>query len=513
MMQSRRKWTTKDFGFFLLIATAVFIIALMLFTTQEMRPVTASRIEDCEARLATIANKFDYTEMITVSRKVGPLNVQTILGAHKQRVSSMKQYSDRISMLENREMVYSVSLFFIVCLLLVGAFFQNIKSASFERVTSPGAKAKTYRYYPFFSTPLCAVCLLLTIGVTYRFIFSWETFDFLMLVSSVAIGIIAFLVYRKTPYIAARLAKKDLPNTNLTCGDVWFLLPAAGVLLLLIVNILFGVTINGAKLWVNFFGISIQPGEFIKVLLAILFATAYGKLWRAITAFSVSAISILGLLFLRDMGTAIVIFSMVMVMLFLLLDNKMTFSLYKHKYLLIIVSVMAVCLFFVALSLFPYAKERFDQRGGAMTNPGQEQQAAMLKALVLGGLGGLGLENSTHIINIFAIENDMALAGLTAVFGYGMLLIVSLCYALLVVIPLRKHAVYREFYFVSAQIAVVLTVQVLLNALGAVDILPFTGIVAPFISDGGSALMSFCAMMGILLATLHPAIKPLEVNS
>ena len=274
---------------------------------------------------------------------------------------------------------------------------------------------------------------------------------------------------------------------------------------------MFGKTINGAKLWISVFGIQLQPGEFIKVLLVVHFASAYGKLWKAITAILTAGITILTMLALHDMGSAIVIFSMIVIMLFLLLDNKMTFSLYEHKKLLIIVLLLSVCLFVVALAFFPYARERFTNVGNAM-NVKEGQQRQLLQSLVFAGLNGLGLENSTHIINIYAIDCDMAIGGLTCVYGFGMLLIVLLCYAVLVVVPMRKNSVYREFYFATAQISVVLVVQVMFNALGSVDVLPFTGIVAPFISSGGSALLSFCAMGGLLLATLHPTVKPLEVE-
>ena len=172
--------------------------------------------------------------------------------------------------------------------------------------------------------------------------------------------------------------------------------------------------------------------------------------------------------------------------------------------------LLAVCLLIVSLTFLDYARERILNVGTAMEKDAQQSQ--MLKALIFGGVGGLGIENSSYIINIYAIDSDMAIAGITSVFGVGMLLIALLCYALLIIIPIRKYSIYRSSYFITAQVSVVLFIQVIFNALGSIDVLPFTGIVAPFLSNGGSALTCFCAMIGLVLATLYPVIKPLEVD-
>ncbi len=498
-MKSTSKLTTKGFGFFVQIVAALFIIALMVFTISHLAPVTETRIADCSERIETLESSLASAKKTQASEE----DIRYIEG----RIS---MYENRIEMLQNREKYYSIAMLFLVCVLLAGAVMQSVKTASFIKPSNNPYQQITYSYYPFIGAPLSAVCILLAIGVTYRAIFEMSLFDLVTLVGAVFVGALVFLVYRRSPYVTARLSTRRIGNSKFTYADALFFVPAGCIAVLLGMLFLFGVTVNGAKLWISVFGTLVQPGEFIKVLLAVLFASAYGKMWRALVAVGVSGLTVVGMLALRDMGTAIVIFAMAVIMLLLLLDNKMTFSMYEHKKLLILLLVLAIPLFVVVLSFFPYARERFSNVGTAMEQ--NAQQAEMLKALIFGGTGGLGIENSSYILNIFAIDSDMAIAGVTAIFGYGMLLIVLLCYALLVVVPLRKHAVYREFYFVTAQVSVVLIVQVLFNALGAVDVLPFTGIVAPFLSSGGSALASFCAMAGLVLATLHPVIKPLEVS-
>lgn len=490
-MLTKKKKTTKDFGFILCILTAVFILALLLTTVKDLAPVTESRISDCSARVETYNNDLEFAKNNDASE-------EDITYLENQ----VKKYEVRLKMLENRSMYYYISMGFLVSVAIFGAIIQFVSTASFSQ-----KGYKTYKYYPYFAAPLCAICILLAIGVTYRTIFSIDSLDIVMLIGAVIVGIVVFLLYRQMPLIISRYSHTFVDkNSKISIADILFFLPAIGILGLLAVNLIFGVTINGAKLWISIMGIQLQPSEFIKVLLIILFASAYGKLWKAVVAILTSGITILVMLFLHDMGSAIVIFAMLILMLFLLLDNKITFSLmFDHKKLLTIIMILSVLAFFFALTIFPYANERFTNIGTAMEKDGQ--QAEILRALIFGGIGGLGIENSSYLLNIYAIDCDLAIAGATAVFGYGMLLIVLLCYAVLIIIPIRKVAVHREYYFATAQVSIVLFVQVIFNALGSVDVLPFTGIVAPFISSGGSALVSFCAMAGLVLATLHPAVK------
>ena len=486
-----KKKTTKDFGFILCIFTAVFILVLLLTTVKELAPVTASRITDCNARIESYE---------------GDLETAKIKGASEEDITylenQIKKYQNRANMLQNRDVYYYISMGFLMFIAIFGAIIQFVSTSSFSQDGK-----KIYKYYPFFSAPLCATCILLAIGVSYRAIFSTTLTDLVMLVGAVVFGALVFVVYRQAPLIVARYRHKYLDKKRkISVANVLFFLPVVAILGLLAANLLFGVTINGAKLWISVMGIQLQPSEFIKVLLIVLFASAYGKLWKAVVAVATSGITILVMLFLHDMGSAIVVFAMLILMLFLLLDNKITFSLlFDHKKLLVIIMLLSILAFFFALTLFPYALERFSNVGSAMENDGQ--QAEILRALIFGGVGGLGIENSSYLINIYAIDCDLAIAGLTAVFGYGMLIITMLCYAILIIIPIRKIAVHREYYFATAQVSIALFIQVLFNALGAVDVLPFTGIVAPFISSGGSALVSFCAMVGLILATLHPVVK------
>ncbi len=504
MMQTGKR-TTKGFSFFIQLLTAAFIVALMAFTLGELGPVTDTRVAECQQRIEAAEEQ--------------------LVGASDQDTATLNaridMYTNRITMLRNRDKYYALSMMLLVCVLLAGAVMQSFKTASFQ-TASHLIDAPTKDYYMHISAPLSAVCILISVGLSYQVIFGMDLKDLLLLIAAIVAGVVAFTVYRRMPYTAAKLRKKYLylgvgPQENrlrVSAADLLFLAPAVGIVGLLGILLLFGDTVNGAKINLSVGGFAFQPCEFVKVLLVILFASAYGKTWRALVAIGVSFLSILAMMLIRDMGAAFVVLAMLVIMLFLLLDNKMTFSWYESKKLLLILLILAIGAFPLLLSFFPYAQERFGNVGAAM-EPGNPitQQADMLKALIFGGLGGLGIENSSYIINIPAIHNDMAIAGLTAVFGYGMLLVVLLCYALLIVIPIRKHAVYRQFYFLTAQVAVVLLVQAVFNALGSVDVLPFTGIVAPFLSSGGSALISFCAMAGLVLATLHPTIKPLEVNS
>lgn len=505
-MKNKSKRTTRGNGFYVQIIAAVFVAILSIYIGALLPAITESRIEECNELIPVLTQELEEAEASKASKKV-----------IEEKRTEIDKYETRLEMLGERDISYSISMIFLVCVLIFGAVISQIKTASFPKDLSYTSNIEYVKYYPMFSAPFAATVMLLAIGVTYQGVIFYRISDLVFLILAVLVGAAVFILYRHIPYLSSKLAQRRLFKSaerkwikSFSWDDLLFVIPAVLIVILLCSVVFFGCTINGAKLWLKIFGITVQPSEFVKVLAIIMCANSYGKMWRAIFSTVICCFTILAFLYLKDMGAAIIIFAMIMVMLFLMLDNKKTFSLIDNKKLVIIVMLLSICFFALALSMFDYAGERFANTGSAMEKGGQ--QAQIIKAMIYGGLDGLGVEKSSHIINIFAVDSDMAIAGITAVFGIGMLAIVMLCYAVIIVIPIRRYAVYKSFYFLSAQVSVTILVQVLLNALGAIDVLPFTGIVAPFLSSGGSALVSFCAMIGLVLATLHPVVKPLEVN-
>lgn len=439
--------STRNKGLIVLGLSLVFVILLTLFMVSELAPVTEARIADCESRIKAIQESSELTN---------------------EEEDLKTDYEEKISMLENRAKYYSIAMLFVGALLLAGFIYYMFADV-------------------YFAAPLSALGILLAIGISFRCIISFEMKDVLLLVVSVAAG---FVVY----FVCKRMTTMNNKIFYALCGSV---------ILLLIINLIFGDppegVKEGARLWLNVFGVSIQPGEIIKFLLVMIGAYSYGNNKRIMLYYGTSLFSCFTLLALKDLGTASIIFTLALMMTILLLDSIKMF---------LVCIIMAVGAVVVAVLMFDYVRERFMNFGNAMDNPAS-QQAQLLKAVVFGGIGGLGISNSSYIINIFAIDTDMVVAGIASVFGVGMLLVVMLCYSVLVLLPRKNAAVYPWAYYVTTQASVAIVVQVLLNFLGSMDIIPFTGVVAPFLSSGGSATLTYCMIFGLVFAALNPKIVPL----
>ena len=258
-----------------------------------------------------------------------------------------------------------------------------------------------------------------------------------------------------------------------------FLLAASSVLALLVINYLFGAPPKGsyttARLWIFIGGISVQPGEIVKILL----------------------------IFLGDMGNAAVIFLILVVQVFYLLDS------WK----------LALCLVAAAFSAFmwliqhsAYARLRLSNWGHAMERPGGvHQQADLLEEILFGGLlKGTGPSAVKRLGTVFAVESDLAIGALLAIFGAGILIIILGAYVILICQASTNHSIYPFSHLVLVQASMMIFAQVFLNFGGSIDLIPLTGITAPLISLGGSSMVCFGALSGMCLAALCPVLRSVD---
>ena len=129
------------------------------------------------------------------------------------------------------------------------------------------------------------------------------------------------------------------------------------------------------------------------------------------------------------------------------------------------------------------------------------QQTRALSAAASGGLFGNGAGNG-WLKNIVAANTDMVWAMICEELG----LIVAICAILaivaLAVFTVKNAARNRSSYYVIAGCAAVtmMMVQVALNVFGSLDILPFTGVTFPFVSRGGSSLLSCWTILAYIKA-------------
>lgn len=284
---------------------------------------------------------------------------------------------------------------------------------------------------------------------------------------------------------------------DLTRAKRFRYLAAVGGLLLLAVNLVFGTEIYGAKNWIMIGNFSFQPSELVKLCFIYVGASTMDRIVtrRNLILFIVYSAAICGCLALmNDFGTALIFFVAFLVIAFLRSGSFATIAL-----------ACAATGFagVLAVRFRPHILQRFATWGHAWDyalSSGYQQTRAMM-CIASGGLLGLGAGNG-WLKYVAASDTDL-------VFGFvceewGLILGVVMVAAILIlgIFVVRSAKVGRSsFYTIGACAAVaILMTQTILNVFGTMDLLPLTGVTFPFVSNGGSSMLSSWGLIAFIKA-------------
>ena len=293
-------------------------------------------------------------------------------------------------------------------------------------------------------------------------------------------------------FLAVGWSLRDLERAK----QIRYLAAAAGVGFL-VITLLFGQEIYGAKNWLIIGGFSLQPSELSKVCFVYVGASAMDRLLnkRNLILFIAYSVLICGLLALmNDFGTALIFFCAFLVIAYLRSGSVGTVG-------LAITSLGFAGV--IALRIAPHALRRFANWRHIWEAPldGGWQQTRALMCMASGGLLGLGAGRG-WMVNVFAADSDMVFATLSEEWGLLMVLMLVASIMVLAVFTVRCASVCRSsFYAIGACTAgAILVVQVILNALGTVDVVPLTGVTFPFVSNGGSSMLCAWGLLAFVKA-------------
>jgi len=274
----------------------------------------------------------------------------------------------------------------------------------------------------------------------------------------------------------------------------------------------FGVEINGARLWFNLKFFYFQPAELLKVILVVFFAAYLSEKRELLNApYAIGGIRLPPLPYLlpmvalwglslmivvveKDLGQGLLIFGIFLSMLYLA-SGRVGYVLGG----LIAFAVGA----YVLYRIFPHVQVRVQiwldpwSRGqGAGAQLVQSQYA-----LASGGIfgSGLGLGDPT---NIPLVQTDFVFSAIGEEMGLlgTMALLIFYLFFVYRGIRIALDAVDDFSRYLAAGLTAVLGLQALIIIGGTVGLVPLTGITLPFISYGGSSLLSNFIIVGMLLA-------------
>ena len=299
---------------------------------------------------------------------------------------------------------------------------------------------------------------------------------------------------------------------------VWF---AAGLALLLLPLVPgLGKFNHGARIWIQLGPFSFQPSEIAKILLSIAFA-AYLVEKRDVLAMAgrrilgidlprprdlgpiliAWAFSLVILVFQRDLGTTLLFFGLFVMMLYTATE-RVGWA--------ILGFLMVVVLAVLGHAMFDHVQVRFESWLNPFADYDKNLQVISAQfGFAWGGLFGTGWGVGRPYLTPLA-KNDFIAAALGEELGLFGFCALVLAFGVIVARMLRAALGASEAFgkLLAAGIAFVFALQVFIILGGVTRLLPLTGITTPFVSQGGSSLISNFIMVGLMVTISHQVRRP-----
>lgn len=326
------------------------------------------------------------------------------------------------------------------------------------------------------------MCMFLTIGfiIQTRLDFDTSLRQFIVIIVSSIVFLVCVFFCKRAKFMR----------------DLTWIYAIVGLVLLATVLVLSRV-VNGAKLAIDLGFFSFQPAEFVKILFVLFVASAFNKantFKTVLITAACAAIHVLILVFCHDLGSALILFMIYMMMLYVA----------TKKLLYVGIGFAGLVVGgFASYKLFHHVQVRISawRDPWSTIDSSGYQIAQALFAIGTGGWFGSGLFGGAPK-NIPMVSNDMIYAAISEELGgifCILLILLCLCYVLMIFrVAIRvNNAFYKLLAF---GLGSAYAFQVFLTIGGTIKFIPLTGVNLPFISSGGSSLLASLISVGMVQA-------------
>ncbi|WP_155348576.1 FtsW/RodA/SpoVE family cell cycle protein [Acrocarpospora pleiomorpha] len=287
-----------------------------------------------------------------------------------------------------------------------------------------------------------------------------------------------------------------------------------------------GKEINGARIWIGVGGFTIQPAEFAKLALVVFFA-GYLVAKRDVLALAGRRLLFIDLPRARDLGPVLITWGFSLAVLILQKDLGSSLLLFGTFIVMLYIATQRTSWVLIGVLLFlggailagqvfdhvaarfevflqPESAELYDRELG-----GSYQLMQGLFGLGSGGILGTGLgEGHPDLIPLSFSDFIFAAAG--EELGLTGLMALLMVYALIVERGLRTAIAARDPFskLLAGGLSFILAWQVFIIVGGVTNLIPLTGLVTPFMSAGGSALLANWILIALLVRMSDAARRP-----
>lgn len=270
-----------------------------------------------------------------------------------------------------------------------------------------------------------------------------------------------------------------------------------------------GSATYGAKISLSFFGITLQPAEFVKIIFVFCIAGMLSKstsIFQIIKTSAVAALHVLLLVASKDLGGALIFFLVYLIMLFMASRQPL--------YLIGGLGLGSIAAL-VGYKLFSHVQVRVVAWRDPFSYIDKEgyQITQSLFAIGTGGWFGMGLMSGMPE-KIPVVDKDFMFSAIAEEFGgifaLCLILVCASCFIMFMNIAIQIAGTFYKL--VAAGLGIIYGFQIFLTIGGAIKLIPSTGVTLPLVSYGGSSILStviiFTIIQGLYILKQKEVAEP-----